>query len=469
MGSVTQQARNMTAGSTMSDLTRRFHQALQSREEALADSTLHAYVDRFLERKEAFLQSCSRFGTPQYFFDEPTLIARIAQFKETFARHLPNSRIFYALKSNSCPAVCRRAILDGLGLDVSSGSELSLALELGAKEIVFSGPGKTDEELMLAIANRGRVMLLVDSFGEFARISEKLQANARECGPLRAGIRVHDGANWDKFGIPLSDLPKFFRDAQDAKRIRLCGIQFHTSWNLNPASQTHMIDKIGACIRRLISRDLWTDLSFVDIGGGFWPEQGEWLNPRNTLAGRLMEILDPGDGLGQEHYHKQAHSLDHFAREIAAAFSRQGAPLKDLDVWAEPGRWISTMAMHILLRVLDKKSLRSVITDGGTNLLGWERPLSEFIPVINLTRPSHEEKKMRVYGSLCTPLDIWGDSVFGEGIETGDILMVPDQGAYTYSLRQSFIKPIAKVVAYDGNTLKELEKEVVRTNGFSYQ
>ena len=53
-------------------------------------------------------------------------------------------------------------------------------------------------------------------------------------------------------------------------------------------------------------------------------------------------------------------------------------------------------------------------------------------------------------GSLCTPHDIWGWSVFGDGIEPGDILLLPSQGAYTWSLRQQFIKPVAKVVQIEG-------------------
>jgi diaminopimelate decarboxylase len=125
----------------------------------------------------------------------------------------------------------------------------------------------------------------------------------------------------------------------------------------------------------------------------------------------------------------------------------------------EPGRWISTPAMHILLKVVDMKDHRTAVTDGGINILGWERPLTEFIPVINLSRPSLRELPVRIFGSLCAPYDIWGRSVYGNGIEPGDILVIPDQGAYTYSLRQSFIKPVARVVRYDGISLEEVEKE----------
>ena len=125
----------------------------------------------------------------------------------------------------------------------------------------------------------------------------------------------------------------------------------------------------------------------------------------------------------------------------------------------EPGRWISTPAMHVLLKVMDKKEATVVIVDGGINLLGWERPLFEFTPLLNLTRPSLREFSVRVFGNLCTPMDIWGTTLFGERVENGDILLVPDQGSYTYSLRQSFIKPVARVVRFDGTALSESQPE----------
>ena len=125
----------------------------------------------------------------------------------------------------------------------------------------------------------------------------------------------------------------------------------------------------------------------------------------------------------------------------------------------EPGRWISDSSMHILLRVIDKKGADRFIADGGINLLGWERPLTEFIPVVNLSAFSGKELRSTIYGPLCTPDDIWGGSIFGRTVEPGDVILIPDQGAYTYSLRQAFIKPVAKVVKYEDGTLKEVERE----------
>jgi diaminopimelate decarboxylase len=115
--------------------------------------------------------------------------------------------------------------------------------------------------------------------------------------------------------------------------------------------------------------------------------------------------------------------------------------------YAEPGRWLCNDAMHILLTVVDKKSEDLVITDGGTNIIGWERFETDYFPVINLSRPSKSEHKCFILGSLCTPHDVWGYGYFGKGIEPGDLLLIPNQGAYTYSLRQEFIKPLPEVVA----------------------
>jgi diaminopimelate decarboxylase len=113
---------------------------------------------------------------------------------------------------------------------------------------------------------------------------------------------------------------------------------------------------------------------------------------------------------------------------------------------AEPGRWLCNDAMHLLLTVVDKKASDLVVTDAGTNAIGWERFETDYFPVINLSRPEAIEHECYVLGSLCTPHDVWGYSYWGKDIQPGDILMIPTQGAYTYSLRQEFIKPLPEVM-----------------------
>jgi diaminopimelate decarboxylase len=202
---------------------------------------------------------------------------------------------------------------------------------------------------------------------------------------------------------------------------------------------------------------LWRSLEFLDIGGGFWPEAGEWLNSENTLKGSLIQLIDPLFAFRPVHYYRPSVPLEVFSKQLSQTIAACGPPLCNLAIWAEPGRWICHEAMHVLLQVVDRKGPRSVITDSGTHLLGWERPQSEFIPVLNLSQPAKDERSCMIFGSLCTPIDIWGKTYFGAAIDAGDVLLIPDQGAYTYSLRQSFIKPLARVIQYDGQRLTEIE------------
>ena len=444
-----------------SRMMQQFRTALGTRHRRLPGPYLQAALDRLLDKTE-ILQACAeRFGTPQYFFDAPALCRRIDRFMRAFSNHFTRYRAFYAVKSNSFPGICRQVVNSGMGLDVSSGFELAMALDTGCRQIVLSGPGKRDDELGLALDHRERVVLHLDSAGELSRLSDLLRKREDRTPPLRLGLRVQNGrgGGWRKFGIPLKDLASVMARANGIEGVEVCGLQFHTSWNMTPDPQIGMLRDIASCLCNGVPGDCLSRLRFIDIGGGFWPEQGEWLNGEHTRRGKLIRLLDGTFGFGNTHYLTEAESLDTFAGRIAEALSRLPSPLKDLEVWTEPGRWISTPSMHVLLRVVDKKDRDTVITDGGINILGWERPLTEYIPVINLTRPSRREVPVHIYGSLCTPDDVWGHAMFGEGIEVGDLLLIPDQGAYTYSLRQSFIKPRPRVVGYSGRYFQELEKE----------
>jgi len=445
---------------SFSTLTGLLSKLLNQRASALAPDLLRTYLQSLLKKREILLESASRFSTPQYFLDEPALAKSLSTFHAVFSRHLDRFHIFYAVKSNSFPGLCKHVSDAGHGLDVSSGVELIMALSLGCRNILFSGPAKTDPELNLAIENRDKVILLMDSAGEMERVVGLVRELDLGDVPLKVGFRLrgqHHGI-WGKFGISPEQFPELFTRTLAVKGLDPRGIQFHTSWNMGPEAQVKMIERVGACVKAL-PESSQRRIKFLDIGGGYWPERGEWLNPQNTISGKLLQILDPDFQFKPRHYYHPAKPLEHFAREISAALRSQGKTLSELEIFMEPGRWLSTPAMHVLLKVMDKKEATVVIADGGINLLGWERPLFEFTPLLNLTRPSLREFSVRVFGNLCTPLDIWATTLFGEGVENGDILLVPDQGSYTYSLRQSFIKPIARVIRFDGTSLSEAQPE----------
>ena len=422
----------------------RISEILRSESPSLEAGELTAYVRSFVEQRDTFLHIQQTHGSPLYVFDASALRERARRFTETFQAVFTDFRSYYAVKSNNHPAVAQSLVASGFGLDVSSGLELDLALKCGCADILFSGPGKTDAELRQAVNHAGVVTLLVDSFSEL----ERLEAIAREHrGCIRAGVRLttEETGLWRKFGIPLGSLRQLLEHAQMCPHVDLCGLQFHTSWNRDPSAQVAFIGRIGKRLKQLPPM-LRSALKFLDIGGGFWPSRGEWLQPAATQAGRLRQVLSLDIRSSLEHYKLPAQPIEIFAKEIAAAMATHIFPLVSCQLRTEPGRWLSDDAMHLLLTVADKKAEDLVITDGGTNTNGWERFESDYAPVINLSRPSEVEHACLVFGSLCTPHDVWGYGYFGDGIEPGDVLLIPGQGAYTYSLRQKFIKPIARVV-----------------------
>ncbi len=426
---------------------------LDKKSSRLPAAAIRRLVESILSRREQFLALGREHGSPLYVLDEKALRRKAKEFRQVFEKEIPGFQPFYAVKCNNCPELARIVATEGYGLDVSSGVELQMALENSSVPIIFSGPGKLPEEHRMALANSERVTILLDSFGELERLGHLA---AGENKNIRVGVRLttQEKGLWRKFGIPLADLESFFDKADKIRSLNLCGLQFHTSWNMDPSAQVSFLKRLGKILKKLPRRHL-ERIEFLDLGGGFWPPQGEWLQASATEAGRLRAALDAAPGLPQGHFLNRAVPLEDFAGQLRAVLEKDIFPHCRCKIFAEPGRWVAHEAMHILLQVVDKKAMDMVITDGGINIVGWERYESDYFPVVNLSRPGLKENKCWLFGSLCTPHDIWGYAYHGQGIEPGDYLLVPYQGAYTFSLRQNFIKPLPPVVVWQDNSSEE--------------
>lgn len=432
----------MTA--TLSELQQKLEKMLKDATPLLPTEVLRSFVAHYLDQRDRYLQILREHPAPLYLLESSVLKARALKFKGTFQEVLPAVACYYAVKSNNHPDVARILLETGFGLDVSSGLELETALHLDARDIVFSGPGKTEAELKLAVANADRVVILMDSFAELSRL-ENLAAGLNR--RVRCGVRLSANPKglWRKFGIVPEALADFWEKAHRCRQVQLCGLQFHSSWNLTPEAQIEFIRILGKILAGLPAV-FRSQLEFIDIGGGYWPPQGEWLQPSATPEGRLREVLGEPPAPFETHHRLPAATLEEFAARLGAAIHEHLFSVVPCRICLEPGRWICNDAVHLLISVVDKKAPDLVITDAGTNAVGWERFETDYFPILNLTRPSLVEKPCHVLGSLCTPHDVWGYMYFGADIQPGDILMIPTQGAYTYSLRQNFIKPLPKVL-----------------------
>jgi diaminopimelate decarboxylase len=131
----------------------------------------------------------------------------------------------------------------GYNADVAGLFELQLALKLGFTKIIFTGPGKSLEELKLAIAHKDKVIINVDNTDELDRIiglSDK---------GVRVSIRVNPDSsvmkNWSKFGVDLKDLKGAIAKVKSSDKVKLVGLHFHSSWNDTPIRYCKNIKLIG--------------------------------------------------------------------------------------------------------------------------------------------------------------------------------------------------------------------------------
>lgn len=413
------------------------------------------FKDRALtveKQKAKFLEIAEKTGTPLYIYDGSEVQKNYRAFKKAFQNEGIDISVFYAVKSNFYPGLLKTVVKEGGNLDVSSDRELRLALEAGAKRIIYTGPAKTEKDFELILDHCDKITVNLESEREMellAKMAEKRKVVAR------CGVRIVTAmqAGWTKFGIPINKLADFFRLSKKYPSIKFCGVHFHISFNKNPDKYVKTLDEVVLYLKKNLTEEERRQFEYLDIGGGFYPSQFQayysW-NPKQAMdlpISYLDKIFE--DQFDSRTTPNHTEPIEVFAKQISAILKEKVQPvIPNASFYAEPGRFICHSSMHFLLRLMDIKEGRIGITDGGTNLIGWE--LFQFFyyaPFFNLSQFSMErEIPFVTYGSLCTPDDVWGYYLFTAGQpKEGDVLLLPYQGAYTYGMSQTFIKEIAPV------------------------
>lgn len=214
-------------------------------------------------------------GTPFYVYSAATFERHISVFDEAL-NGLPHL-ICYAMKANSNMALLRIAVRAGAGMDVVSGGELRRAVAAGcaADKIVFSGVGKTSEEIQLAL-NIGIRQFNVESEPELAAINRLAIAKG-----LRAPIairvnpdvdakthaKIATGKSENKFGIPIAKARQVYADAAAMAGIEVVGIDVHIGSQLTDlAPYEAAFNKVAELTREL--RADGHSIRRLDLGGG---------------------------------------------------------------------------------------------------------------------------------------------------------------------------------------------------------
>jgi len=423
------------------------------------------YVKHAVARRQVLLKSAEKYGTPQYALDEDILVQRARLFRDSFRKHVKRSRFLYAFKSNDLPYMIRKLKSEGFDADVASMFELMLALKLGFRRIIFTAPVKSAEEIDFAVRNADRVVLNVDNLDEIDSIIAAV-ARLRPKAKVRISFRLRPEGKtgWSKFGLSAAELKRAVKKVLAQSSLVWYGVHFHSSWNSTPEAHVANIRMLGSILRSGFRQSDLFGLGFVDIGGGFLAEgsgtvfsatgKGSLLAAASAAGGSRSALLDricvdDVDG------------IDVFASAICDAFRKHitlplGRP--DIELWAEPGRFISSVPTCILFKVVSVRDGK-VFVDGGINLVGSASFEYEFFPVVNLSRPLLKMRRSVIYGPLCDPDDRWGNHCFGRECRKGDVLAVLHQGAYAFSTAWRWQRPVAAYVAFSGKTIRLVKHE----------
>ncbi|MFT6072758.1 MAG: diaminopimelate decarboxylase [Alphaproteobacteria bacterium] len=215
----------------------------------------------------------NQVSTPVYIYSAKHLRDQY----QLFAKNLPNCLIAFAVKA--CPNIAILKLLGelGCGADIVSGGEMRRALKAGIapKKIMFSGVGKTSEEIEFALNNKIG-MLNVESEGELENIA-KIAADMNIQAPISLRINpdvltqtlpgISTGKKGDKFGIPQKDCLRLFKKFYHHKHLNFKGIDFHIgSQVLNVDNFAEAFEKMRALVISLQEKEY--HITHVDCGGG---------------------------------------------------------------------------------------------------------------------------------------------------------------------------------------------------------
>ena len=386
-------------------------------------------------------------GTPFYLYSSATLTHHFNTFDKSFGE-LPHMTCF-AVKACSNLAILRLFSTLGGGADIVSGGELYRSLKAGVdpRRIIYSGVGKTEEELRYGLVS-GILMFNVESEQEL----EKLQQVAREqelVAPVSFRINpdvdpkthayISTGMAKNKFGIPIEQAEKVYLRARDMSHIKIMGVSCHIGSQLTEISPfTEALHKVKLFVKRLEALDISID--YLDLGGG--------------LGVRYQDEKPP---------HPQ---------EYARALKKEMTGL-ECTLILEPGRVIVSNAGILVSKVLYTKKTETknfIIVDAAMNDLA--RPSlygahHDILPVFGASgkKTAGSLQIADVVGPICETGDFLARDRKLPVFEQDDLLAIMTSGAYGFTMSSNYnSRPrVAEVLVKDDQFYVIRERENYET------
>ena len=361
------------------------------------------------KEREDLINIAKDKGTPIYVYHRKTLEKEADKYLKTFSPY--NVRLLYALKANPNREICRVLKNKNFGADVVSGGELKLALDLGFKDISFSGVGKTEEEIISAIKNRIS-FINIESYEEFLavkNIARSLKSKTKVSVRVNPTVEVathryiKTSQRYSKFGVDFRTAFEIYRGISKSDYLLTDTIHFHLGSQIfDERFYSKALKKVSDFAHSLSIYGV--KIKNIDIGGGWGVREGEEAGGHSKLLG----VIKP--------------YLDRFSFII------------------EPGRSVVASCGVLLVRVLYRKKVYNryvVIVDGGMNNLIRPALYGVYHPIINLYKRMGSVV-CDIAGPLCESSDYLGKNLKMPLPRQGDILVVSSCGAYAASMANEY-------------------------------
>ncbi|UCE84314.1 MAG: diaminopimelate decarboxylase [Deltaproteobacteria bacterium] len=354
-------------------------------------------------------------GTPFYCYSHATLTRHFHAFDAAFVEvdHLT----CFSVKSCSNIAILHLFASLGAGMDIVSGGELHRALQAGVEpeKIVFSGVGKTEEEIVYAL-EKGILMFNLESPQEMLAVNEC--ATRLGCrAPIAIRVNpdvdpkthpyISTGLKQNKFGIDLEVSEEMYARAGKMSNLEIMGVGCHIGSQLTEVSPfLDTLRRLKLLIERL--RKLNIQIRYLDLGGGLGITYSEEAPPHPSEYARVL--LDEIDGL-------------------------------DCRLIFEPGRVIVGNAGILVTRVLYTKDgpvKNFLVVDAGMNDLARPSLYGSYHHIQPVVDQKRSEFQADVVGPICETTDFLARDRNLPRVEQGELLAVMSAGAYGFVMSSNY-------------------------------
>ena len=375
------------------------------------------------------------YKTPFYCYSLGQLQENYQTLKDSFKNI--NPLICFSIKSNSNIKLLNELKKMGSGADVVSIGELLKAKKAGIKsnKIVFSGVGKTEEEILMAV--RKKVLLInVESENEVNLINRIAKNTSRKVdigirlNPNVAGKthkKISTGGKQEKFGLTQNDFLNLCKKIKKMKNLNLEGISVHIGSQITSIGP---FKKVLLVINKIIKKTQ-INFKFIDLGGGMGISYFKNEKPMNIK--------------------QYAKLINKFLKN------------KDSKIIFEPGRFIIGNAGILISKIIYiKKSSGKifVILDAGMNDLMRPALYDAYHQIIPLKKNNKLSKaNFEFVGPICESSDRFSTEKRFQKIKEGDYVSLSNVGAYGMSLSSNYnTRPFIAEIMVSGSKHKIIRK-----------